>query len=249
MYTCLNPLRIWKDGVGYVDVPCGKCYDCQMRKRAEWDLRLQVEALHSEDCAFVTLTYDNDHLENLSVRTTQLWLKSLRNKGFKFRYYGVAEFGELYGRPHYHFLIFFKEHTYPLLLYNTWDKGIMDVGSVTPAAIHYVTKWHVHPKYRIGESRELHGFTQPSKKLGFDLLDSFTIENVSPVYDLNGNKLPVSRYYRKKLGYECSAPPKSHIYRYLDAHPHLQRQDYRRYLKNQFEYSKNKQKSLRYEKV
>lgn len=126
-----------------------------MRKRAEWDFRLLVESLYSKDSLFLTLTYDNDHLEDLNKRTLQLWFKSLRNAGLKFKYYAVGEYGERSGRQHYHVLLFIKSYSdvipYPELIPQNWALGMADIGSVTPASIHYVTKWHISPKYPKGK--------------------------------------------------------------------------------------------------
>ena len=207
MFTCYSPILVFNEYQDrYISVPCGNCDNCQQRLRAEWDLRLYVESLHSVSSAFVTYTYEDDYLcVAHSYREFQLLHKRMRNDGMDFKFYHVSEFGETYGRPHNHELIFFKNDVDPLRLYDYAQYGIMDVGTVTPASIHYVTKWHVHPKYRVGESREQHGFTRQSKGLGSALLDQLTADNVRPSYKLpNGNILPVSRYYRKKIGLDLS---------------------------------------------
>lgn len=158
MFTCSNPKFI-----NLTSVPCNNCYNCQMRKRAEWDFRLLQESLHCKDAVFLTLTYDNEHLEPLNKHILQLYFKKLRNLGYKFTYYAVGEYGERTGRPHYHVLLFISSYPSgsvcnPFSLYGTWNLGMMDVGSFTPKSVHYVTKWHVHPKYDRDHPREAHGF-------------------------------------------------------------------------------------------
>lgn len=205
MYKCINPLSFFDRNTGdfHENIPCGHCYPCQMRKRAEWDLRLTVEAMFSVSSAFVTFTYDDENIGSAhDYRNFQLLHKRMRNDGIRFSFYHTSEFGTKKGRPHNHELIFFKSPFDHLLLYNYHHKGIMDVGTCSPASIHYVTKWHVHPKYRVGESLEKHGFTRMSKGLGSQLVlyaDSF-----KPVYKLNGNLYPVSRYYRKRYSIDVS---------------------------------------------
>lgn len=208
MYQCVNPVFLLNElHDRYEPVPCGNCYPCQMRKRAEWDFRLYIEYLYSAFTAFVTYTYEDDFLCIAhSYREFQLLHKRMRNDGLKFSFYHVSEFGELRGRPHNHELVFIKSAPSgftPLELYAYQQYGIMDVGTVTRASIHYVTKWHVHPKYRIGESIEQHGFTRQSKGLGADYLYGLDCDNIQPVISLDGDLFPTPRYYRKKVGYLC----------------------------------------------
>lgn len=60
--------------------------------------------------AFITLTYDDDHLPeggSLVKRDFQLFMKRLRKaRDEKVRFYACGEYGEKSGRPHYHALIF-----------------------------------------------------------------------------------------------------------------------------------------------
>lgn len=205
MYRCLHYWTFPLDPDDHVPKRCGNCYACQMRNRAEWDVRLRIEALYSVSCAFVTYTYEDDYLCIAhSYDEFQRLHKRMRNDGLVFRFYHVSEFGEAKGRPHNHELMFFKTDFNPLELYRYQSYGIMDVGTVTPASVHYVTKWHVHPKYRRGESRECHGFTQCSKGIGSDYLPGLTSENIQPVINLDGDLLPTPRYYRRKVGYDAT---------------------------------------------
>lgn len=64
--------------------------------------------MHRYNC-WDTLTYDDEHLpanKDLQHRDVQLYLKRLRKKGYKFRYYGCGEYGETTKRPHYHICMF-----------------------------------------------------------------------------------------------------------------------------------------------
>lgn len=199
---CLTP--IYPHGE---PVPCGHCYACQTNHRNEWDLRLRVQHLHSNHSAFITLTYADEFLpfQNLvSIDDHQQFVRNLRSLERKtvFKYYMVGEYGERFGRPHMHYILFYDSDIDIIRLVNRcWYYGFTDVGSVTNASIHYVTKWHINPKHRVGESLEKHGFAKSSKGIGSDLLSRLNSDNVRPTFVIDGKRLPVSRYYRKKIGF------------------------------------------------
>ena len=76
-------------------------------------------SLHCEN-AFITLTYDDDHLpadKSLVPRHLQLFMKRLRKALNKpIRFFACGEYGDLNQRPHYHAIIF--GHSFP-------DKEVM----------------------------------------------------------------------------------------------------------------------------
>lgn len=45
-----------------IEMPCGHCALCQMKKRKDMSVRLQHETLVSDTCCFVTLTYNEDSI-------------------------------------------------------------------------------------------------------------------------------------------------------------------------------------------
>lgn len=99
---------------GYVDMPvtvgCGQCYGCRLEYSRQWAIRCMHEAQMHENNAFITLTYNDEHLpENKSIdkEVIKKFFKRLRKKlGIKIRYFACGEYGEKSGRPHYHALIF-----------------------------------------------------------------------------------------------------------------------------------------------
>lgn len=119
-----------KDGSAY---GCGRCAPCRNSKASIWATRIMLEALSYSDNAFITLTYDDEHLPKINGNETvlpehlNLFLKRLRyhyegyqrkiykelrlNEPFEeyqklFRFYAVAEYGGTFGRPHYHAILF-----------------------------------------------------------------------------------------------------------------------------------------------
>ncbi len=106
-----------------VKIPCGKCIGCRLDKSKDWANRCTLELTEYEknDCWFLTLTYDDEHLPfktfqnglitasspTLDKRDTQLFLKRLRKRfGDGIRFFMCGEYGDKNGRPHYHLILF-----------------------------------------------------------------------------------------------------------------------------------------------
>ena len=123
--SCFKPLEAWRSPLGdivfkplYTDrpsagmfkLPCGQCIGCRLARSSMWATRCVHEAqLHKQNC-FITLTYNDDNLPyppTLSIRPLQLFMKRLRKRfGAGIRFYACGEYGEKFGRPHYHACIF-----------------------------------------------------------------------------------------------------------------------------------------------
>lgn len=150
-----NPVDGFKDLP--VTIPCGQCQGCRLERSRQWAIRCMHEAsLYDENC-FLTLTEDDAHLPangSLDVRTFQLFMKRLRKRfdGKTIRYYHCGEYGDKYGRPHYHCLLFgfdFPDKAYwttrngfPIfrssILEEIWGRGHCEIGSVTFESAAYV---------------------------------------------------------------------------------------------------------------
>lgn len=109
-----------------------------------------LEALSHEDSAFLTLTYA-DHATSLEKRHVALWLKRLRKRFGKVRFYAVGEYGEKSERPHYHVALFgvgpSEGHTQGHLrcpcdwckeMKSLWKYGHVDTGTLTPESMAYI---------------------------------------------------------------------------------------------------------------
>lgn len=102
-----------KSGFNPIKLPCGQCVGCRLERSRQWAIRCMHEASLYEDNCFITLTFNDDALfkrENpwsLDVRDFQKFMKRLRKKyGADIRFYHCGEYGDQYGRPHYHACIF-----------------------------------------------------------------------------------------------------------------------------------------------
>lgn len=93
---------------------------------------------------FLTLTYDDDHLQSTSLvreHITQFIRYIKRVAGPKERYFAVGEYGSKTFRPHYHVIHFggTNDHRWQQLYRKAWKFGHIMVGSAQPAARNYVT--------------------------------------------------------------------------------------------------------------
>jgi len=126
-------------------------------------MRCVHEASLHEDNIFITLTYDNEHLPNsLEYTDFQLFMKRLRvhterhtDRPAGIRFYMCGEYGEQFGRPHFHAIMFNYdlddkklwriERDNPLytseILTGLWGKGHTSIGSVTFQSAAYVARY------------------------------------------------------------------------------------------------------------
>lgn len=164
-----------------LQLPCGTCLGCRTSHATAWARRAQHEASTWEHNSFLTLTYDDAHLpSDRGLRPDDLtrFLKRLRARHSRvhadsakrirkkyrgmgrhilssplggLRYIGSGEYGETYGRPHYHILLFncgFNDRTLVAkdlyeseLIKQLWPFGSHKIGTVTGASANYVAQY------------------------------------------------------------------------------------------------------------
>ena len=153
---CTKPIRLMHlNHVEYPDgllVPCGKCLACRIARRQEWSMRVIHELAGYKDAVFLTLTYSDDHLPDngsLVVADLQKFFKRLRKQyakrknGIKLRYYACGEYGDRYGRPHYHAIVCglsLRQEDKDLVKVS-WPFGLCHFGTATPDSISYVCQY------------------------------------------------------------------------------------------------------------
>lgn len=179
-----NPHR--QDTVADLTLPCGQCVGCRLERSRQWAIRCVHEAsLHKDNC-FITLTYAPEHLpadNSLNYRDFQLFMKRLRKRfpDSKIRFYMCGEYGENFGRPHFHAclfnwnfpdrkLFFTSKHGDKVYRSDTleelWPFGLCSIGEVTFKSAAYVARYimkkvtgkaafhHYHEVDEDGVSRE-----------------------------------------------------------------------------------------------
>lgn len=126
-------------------------------------MRCVHEASLYDQNSFITLTYAKEIKQDwcsLDYRDVQLWLKRLRKSepNKKIRFYMCGEYGENFGRPHYHVILFNHDFNdkYPIRLLERnsnhkiyrspkleelWPHGFSSIGAVTFESAAYVARY------------------------------------------------------------------------------------------------------------
>lgn len=178
--TCLYPVpmspnsddpikRYYKNGKkgDKILVPCRHCVNCIDTRIREWTYRLLAESKKHTKMAFITLTYDDEHLpRNCSCCSADVskFIKRIRRyyeyhggKKLELAHFSCTEYGGL-GRPHAHLLILGIDYNdllpskIKVASHNTkncfspfWKKGLLnfgtDVSLQDSRMIRYVTKY------------------------------------------------------------------------------------------------------------
>lgn len=93
---CLSPIQIpnnsrfFQKGVSslFMDVPCGKCLECELQKQRDWLVRLYYEYKYNLSLGgvsyFLTNTYNEDEIPKLNIQDKEVkllqdWLLNLRD--------------------------------------------------------------------------------------------------------------------------------------------------------------------------
>lgn len=218
---------------GFFYIPCRQCINCRLSHSREWALRCMHEAQMHENNVFLTLTYDNESLPFVETHEgvfpsldpehlTKFW-KDLRSYidyyvgDLKFKYFACGEYGELYGRPHYHACVFNLDFADKELvtcfrgnrLYQSdildqiWSRGQARIGDVTYQSAAYVARY-VMKKRRGDAVKDYRGRVPEFQRQSQGLSKSWILENMSDVYPhdycvVDGFKQKVPRYYDKVL--------------------------------------------------
>jgi len=180
--ACFRPLTAWQLDDGQVvfvergsvrrqlELPCGQCVGCRLERSRQWAIRCMHETqLHEHSC-FVTLTYDEEHLRpSLHYPDFQKFMKRVRKKFGKVRFYMCGEYGEQFSRPHFHACLFgvlFSDRVpwksldsgstlyRSAMLESLWPFGFSSVGDVTFESAAYVARYVM--KKVTGERADLH---------------------------------------------------------------------------------------------
>jgi hypothetical protein len=207
-----------------ITLSCGVCRDCRLAKARDWAIRAYHEAQLHDSNLFVDLTFAVDPV-SISKYDLRIFFKRLRRAGHKFRYFGVGEYGENFGRPHYHICLFglhlddlypWKKSKKGTLLYRSptlekhWRKGHVTISQFSPEAAGYAARYTM--KKIKGEIAEEH-YTRRYNGVKVNICPEFQVQSLKPAIgrgwierhyevtyrngyvDYRGKKQPIPKYY------------------------------------------------------
>lgn len=235
--SCLSPITIPNPHFGYdprgtpwnklqtrfIQVPCGKCPACIVRKKNEWTNRLLLESCLYPLNLFVTLTYDEinePYIESEEYGFVpvhrysdfQGFLKRLRSRlaysgAGNIRFFVCSEYSPLNFRSHYHAILFgYPEGRNPLEdILVSWNKGIeCTVYPLRDGGSSYCCKYLF--KQQTYLSGQCPNFMHCSQRppIGFASLTDrqvqFLIDNNSDVYNSSKTgKITLPRSFKDKI--------------------------------------------------
>lgn len=203
---------------------------CRIERARQWAVRITHEASMHKQNSFLTLTYDDEHLDpnySLNVKDWQTFAKALRKKDGPFRFYHCGEYGDLNGRPHLHAAIFgldfhasripYKKTKSGHQLYTSqrledvWGKGQVIIGNLDFDSANYVAGY-ILKKITGEKATDWYAGTTPeyatmSRRpgLGKKWIDKYQDEVYPDDYVvINGKKATPPKFYDTQL--EVSAP-------------------------------------------
>jgi len=211
---CAHPLYLKPVGVRllpYQVVGCGRCGPCRAARAIDWGNRMLWEVDYHPSACFVTLTFSEEVLAgrqgpdslrlSVSKRELQLFVKRLRKElGDRVvRYFACGEYGERFGRPHYHVVFFGVGVVDREIIEACWPYGFVDARPFAVERARYTASYLLK---EVDESIDLFGREPPfalmSKGLGrrFALSQVDRIESDRPL-TVAGKVVRVPRYFRK----------------------------------------------------
>lgn len=199
----------------YIQVPCGKCANCQKNKRLQWSVRLLIESRNYTQNCFVTLTIAPKYYKEVFAdpkKYLKLYIDRLRKRlGYRPKYFIVPEIGqdqEYTNRLHFHGIIFdTPESKIPYsVIRDLWHYGIADTGYCNDKTCNYVVKY-ILKDYSKELGIDFKPFVFCSNGIGKSYLDDLSNKSKWHInnfdfrdYIMFGNcRYPLPVYYRDKL--------------------------------------------------
>lgn len=217
---CVHPFRIknpnplkYKDSPQWLEVPCGHCVACRIARSREWAVRLLHESESWDDCVFLTFTYADEYLPPdgslVPSELQKFWKRLRKDLGYrKIKYFCCGEYGDLFGRPHYHAIVFGLSVLDRKIIDENWPFGFVYYGTVTYKSCRYVAGYVQKKLYgKASEEYDVMGILPPYSSCSKGIGELYVEKHWNQLYQqgtvtVNGVKMGLPRYYMKKLDYD-----------------------------------------------
>lgn len=217
--------------------PCGMCHECRTMRREDYTFRVKAEIQsYNYIASFVTLTYRDDTLPRLLPagsavpgsffrggkppydscvykpdlqRFLDVFNKRFRRKyGYPCKYVAVSEYGSDFFRPHYHIILIGCSCSERRMVYDVWNKGMIDIQPVGNGCIRYVMKYLDKQVFTYNALENTYGdFPPPFAFFSKGLGERFFKKNIDK-FDMYGRLhftsnhfYTLNPYYRDKYGF------------------------------------------------
>lgn len=143
------------------NLPCNNCISCRIDRLLLWSARCNSEFIKYRS-SFVTFTYDDNHLRYMSPSSVNptlcrddfsKYIDNLRHQIKSlpiipegnirdFKFFACGEYGDLFGRPHYHVLFFGLDYLdFKRYFIDSWHNGSIKSLPITSGGIRYVVDY------------------------------------------------------------------------------------------------------------
>lgn len=246
---CTRP-RTMKDRFGRFRLcPCKTCIECRIMRVSDFTARLKFELQNYNYVgSFITLTYNDKNLvrllpegsavvgkffgsvppyeantlyrPDLSQFCDKMQKKLKRKYGRSGKYIGFGDYGDTNHRSHFH-LIYIGLPNDRHLVYDTWNKGNVDVEPIGSGCIRYVLDYIQSMPLTPDQKYDQFGDFEPpfyhfSKGLGFEYIKN-NINKFNEfgelIYGDSGKKVVLNPYLKNKFGFDSHKdyyPPSVH---------------------------------------
>jgi hypothetical protein len=231
--TCINPITIYKYAPtdAGMDVPCGKCTPCRIRRASEWAIRCEHELEDWDNACFIRLSYHNDYLpgdKGVHKDELQRFFKRLRKRlQTDLAYIACGEYGESTERAHYHAILFGYDRrwqfggddqlrSHPNFRWNgtcwdvlhgpltdSWKKGQITLGTANPKSARYIAAYTL--KSNVGKIGDKHHDGRPAPFL-------LTSRGIGRRYCTRNRDKLLSTLSIRRNGKEIGLPRQYHIW-------------------------------------
>lgn len=222
-----NPPICTDERLRYINVECGKCYECRRKKAREWKVRIAEQLKEMPHAIFFTGTFTDERIKKLSekynipkenineiaTKEVRLFMERLRkyNNEKSIKHWIVTEKGHTNTRRIHIHGIFWHENKQQLswLLKQQWIAGYSYQGIyVNMKTVNYIVKYMTKTDL---DNPDFTGIVLASPGLGKKFLTSYDASKIKYIkkndtqrtietYRLNnGQKIPLPKYYKYKL--------------------------------------------------